>query len=278
MFTTRKLLTVLLISIFSDITYAQTVGQQNDLDEQYTPKGTGPLSSESKSNNISNSYNADYPKNIVKFTPTSLVRSLVCLSYERNLTDNFSLIGGLGLNYNKDIIFSILGSEFDFLESSSRNSSNLGLLSPTEIIQNSTHKGMSPNFQIATKFIYESNFWDSYSYLEFQFFNYSNKVTYNGEEGLSNELFTNGNDVKFNYSLYNLKWGAHFFTEGSIKTSHELFFSIGLRTTKYNNVYRNYDNDYNSTTYNKYINQVSSSKSSMQGLTFFIGYSFGIGF
>lgn len=274
---TRKILIIIFVSIFTNFAHAQSIGQPNELDEQYTPKGTGPLSAVSKSNNSSKNYNSDYPKNIIKFTPTSLVRSLVILNYERNLSDNFSVTGGLGFNFNKDIIYSVLGSEMNISGYSSGGQNEQDLNS---IMNKSSHNGISPYFSGGVKLVYESLFWENFGYIEFLYYNYANKLNYELETSSSSTKYImNGSPaLKINFSHFAMKWGTQFQTEGKIKTTHELFLIAGLRTATHNVVSYTVENNYSSSYYSAMIYNIESRKVKSSSILFGFGYTFGIGF
>lgn len=267
------LISFLMFFMCSEIVFGQATGNPNEQDEQYTPKGNGPLSASKKnSSSSSSSWNGDYPKNIVKFTPTALVRNLVIFSYERNFAEYFSVVGSVGFNTNKDRLFATLGSEMDIFESQ-RNSPNT--VSISEIMRTSTHAGISPYFSISAKLFYDSYFFDNTSFFEFMYMNYSNKLNYQNTD--VGAFVLSNPELKVNYSIYALKWGYQFVTEGKIKTTHEIFFTAGYRTTKYNTVV--YTEDYNgvSYNYNRYYSVIPA-KQSAYGLMLGMGYTFGIGF
>lgn len=269
MLNAQKTLVTVMISLFTNLIHAQ-IGAPNELDGQFTPKGTGPLSAESKSNNSNKNYNSDYPKNIIKFTPTSLVRSLIVFNYERNFLKNFSVTGGLGLSYSKDVLFTFIGSEMDFSSVSSLRKDGLSISS---IMQNSSSNGISPYFSGGLKIIYESWFTDQLRYVEFVFQNYSNKLSYNLNESSGSTKYTlnNYSPLKVNFSNFAVKWAMQFQTEGNISTTHELFLIAGLRTSSYNLVTINSNS--NSISYN-----IESTKVKTNSILFGFGYTFGIGF
>jgi len=252
-----------MVGLSINLIHAQT-GTPNELDEQYTPKIIGALSSESKPNNL----NSDYPKNIIKFTPTAIIRSLVVFNYERQISKNFSATGGLGLSFSKDVLFTYIGSEMAFSSISTLRKEGLTISS---IMQNSSSKGISPYFSAGLKIAYEGWLFDL-GYFEFVFQNYSNKLNYN----IDNSTYSNYNlninsPLKVNFSNLAAKWATQFQTEGNISTIHELFFMLGLRSSRHNSISIN--SGTNNTTYN-----IESAKVITNSILIGFGYTFGIGF
>ena len=262
--------------------HAQTTvpAKTNDLDDQYTPKGSGPLSAESKiskSGSSGSNYDGDYPKSIVKFAPTLLSRGIFALHYERNFADNFSLVGGLGFNYNKDIIFSLLGSGFDLSDNYKQ-----GQVASSDVLSTSTHDSPSLYFNVAPKFIFE-NYWnDGYSYLQIDYSHYANKMNFEIDKTSNSsnyQYIINGSPLlKYSHNIYALKYGYQYNTDTKLITSHEFWISLGYRSYKYTPVYMtetsNQSYPYNTT------REYSVSKTGVVKQSFYVGfgYSFGIGF
>ena len=275
---------ILIIIFVSKFSFAQTPPiSSNELDVQYTPKGTGPLNPASKNNSsYSGSGNDDYPKNIVKFTPTMIARSLIAFEYERNFHENFSLTAGLGFNFNKDRIFSAVGSDMLLFNNTSRSTANRTQVSMAEVIQNSEHSGVSPYFSVAPKFIYESYFFDGTGFVELSFMHFANKMDYTlpSYDASGSSIFVGSPSLKYSYNIFALKYGYQIVTEGKLATTHEFFFTLGYRTIKYNPVFTtdltNGGNNYNTAYRTQY--QIDQSTKSIATFMFGFGYSFGIGF
>ena len=249
----------------------------NELDLQYAPKGSGPLSSESKSNSSGGSANRNDAKNFIKFSPTLISRSIVALYYERNFHENFSLQAGIGFNFNKDRIFSLLGSNMLFSESTNLQ----GEEAMADVLSVSEHQKIAPYFYIAPKFIFESYLFDGSSYIELAFSNFSNKLNYvvppdNYSYNSSVPQIIGSSKVNYNYNIFSLKYGYQILTDTKLITSHEFFFTAGYRMITYNPVIRT-DIDYNSSSNITQQYTVSSTKSSKPTFMFGVGYTFGIG-
>jgi hypothetical protein len=248
----------------------------NELDLQYTPKGSGPLSIESKNNSSGRSSNRSDPKNFIKFSPTLISRSIAALYYERNFHENFSLQAGIGFNFNKDRIFSLLGSNILLSESTNLQ----GEESTVDVLSASTHQKIAPYFYIAPKFIFESYLFDGNSYIELAFVNYANKLNYvvpNNNYSYSSSEILGSRKLTYNYNIFSLKYGYQILTDTKLITSHEFFFIAGYRMINYNPVIKTeIDDPFNY--YNK-IQQytVSSIKSTKPTFMFGLGYVFGIG-
>jgi len=277
-----KQIFIIIFCFYNILLNAQTTvpAKANELDEQYTPKGSGPLSADSKtskSGSSSSNYDGDYPKNIVKFAPTLLSRGIFALNYERNFADNFSLVGGIGFNYNKDLIFSLLGSGFDLSDSY-----NQGQVSSSDVLSTSTHDSPSLYFNFAPKFIFE-NYWnDGYSYLQIDYSHYANKMNFEIDKSSSGSnyqyIMSGSPSIKYSHNIYALKYGYQYNTDTKLITSHEFWISLGYRSYKYTPVYMTETNNqsypYNTT------REYSVSQLAVVKQSFYVGfgYSFGIGF
>jgi len=247
----------------------------NELDLQYTPKGGGPLSSESKSNSSGGSANRNDAKNFIKFSPTLISRSIVALYYERNFHENFSLQAGIGFNFNKDRIFSLLGSNMLLSESNNLQ----GEEDMADVLSVSEHQKIAPYFYIAPKFIFESYLFDGSSYIELAFTNFANKLNYvvpNNYSSYSSSVVVGTRKLNYNHNVFSLKYGYQILTDTKLITSHEFFFTAGYRMITYNPVIRT-DIDYNSSSNITQQYTVSSIKSSKPTFMFGVGYTFGIG-
>ena len=248
----------------------------NELDLQYAPKGSGPLSIESKSKSSGSSSNINDAKNFIKFSPTLISRSIAALYYERNFHENFSLQAGIGLNFNKDRLFSLLGSNMLFSESTNLQ----GEESMADVLSASEHQKMAAYFYIAPKFIFESYLFDGSSYIELAFVNFANKLNYavpNNNYSYSSSVILGSRNLNYNYNLFTLKYGYQILTDTKLITSHEFFFTAGYRMITYNPVIKTEIDDPNN--YYNTIQQytVSSIKSSKPTFMFGVGYTFGIG-
>lgn len=277
MFIYQKILIIVFVSLFTNVVYAQNPPiTSNEMDEQYTPKGTGPLSPTAKSNSsFSGSGSSDYPKNIIKFTPTLLTRSIVGFGYERNFHENISASVGLGFNFNKDRIFSSFGSNIRFDESSSNVRDEVSISS---VLETSEHNGVSPYLSIAPKFIYESYFFDGVSFFELSFVSYANKMNFalSPDYSSTDNRIVGSPSIKYSYNMFAIKYGYQMVTDGKIPTTHEFFFIMGYRLINYTPVIASriegnmgvYRTDYS----------VVKTRQTMQSVMFGFGYSFGIGF
>ncbi|MBL7934506.1 MAG: hypothetical protein JNM51_01705, partial [Bacteroidia bacterium] len=224
---------ILMTCFIYNFSFAQTPPiSSNEMDEQYTPKGTGPLSPTAKSNSsFSGSGSSDYPKNIIKFTPTLLTRSMVVFGYERNFHENISASVGLGFNFNKDRIYSEFGASMRLDERGGiRNE-----LSISDVLEASEHSGVSPYFSIAPKFIYESYFFDGTGFFELAFLHYANKMDFaiSPDYSPSDYRIVGSRSLKYNYNMFVLKYGYQMVTEGKLATTHEFFFTMGYRLINY---------------------------------------------
>jgi len=273
-----QIIIIMCLSVFSLNAQKTSTLTPNELDEQFTPKGTGPLSAESKASKSSSSRSGsygDYPKSLVKFSPTLLARSIIAVYYERNFADYFSVVGGLGFNYNKDVIFSMIGAA-SFLNDKGLQ----GEVSSETVFASSTHDSPSLYFNIAPKFVFD-NYWnDGHSYLQMDFSHYANKMMYAIEPNTSSyQGFSGSPLIKYSHNLYSLKWGYQFITDSKLITSHEFFVSLGYRSIKYTPVIATMAvNPQPFSSSNYQIQSVAPTTVVGQSIYLGIGYTFGIGF
>lgn len=276
--TTNYILILFTYMCFYNNVYSQTkiTEPSNDLDNQYTPKGNGPLFEANKSSNKGSSSkhsSDDYPKNIVKITPTLFLRNIALFNYEHNVSKNVSVIGGIGFNYNKDGIFSALGSEFNF---SSENANKE--LSMSETLSGSTHESPSICINLAPKFMFEQYWGDGYNYIQLDFMHYANNMTYSTAKASNNVSLIGSPNVKYSHNLFTIKYGAQFHTDSSPITTHDIYFSFGLRSVAYTPINISEVTSSSGSSSYTYNYSVSQNKITKQFFYIGIGYSFGIGF
>jgi hypothetical protein len=256
-------------------------GKPNELDKKFVPGGnsvlnpTGSANTSSSDNGGENS--APDFKNVIKNNCALWPRGIAAFGYERFLTDEISLEAMIGVAYNKDPIFSTIGSAVDISDNQS------SAISLYEMYRYGKKNGTSIYFSGSVKFHFSGwSYWnDNNSYIELGMRTYGNKLdvtllknNYNANNPGS---FVGATDIKVKQNNYYVNFGYRFTTDGAVKTSHELYMGLGWRNLNYDAIrYNEYvDPITNNTTYNY---QKSSEKASFSSPLFIMGYILGFGF
>ena len=235
-------------------------GPPNELDNKYSP-GQSSIFNGSDANISNNNSNNTPPgaieiKNLVKCNLALIPRNIFALSYERFFTDQISVEGSLGIAYNKDIIFGIMGTVLDFT-TVNNNSTKLPLTKMYNDGKKSSsglYTGAAVKFHFSggggcsSGYGYYSGWnWgnDADTYLELGFRYYGNHLGFTDPDGAmanaqsgngSSAALYNGLTVDVRQVNYYINYGYRFTTTGNIKTSHELYVGVGLRNTYYDEV------------------------------------------
>lgn len=250
----------------------QTPGPPNELDNQFVPDKNSVFNSEGTTGDGKD--NSDYSenKNIIKFNIGLLARSIASFQYERRISDQITLEGGLGMCYNRDFILSFSSELFGL----NNKSNEIGLY---ELMTNSDFGGKTLYSSLSFKLRYDSYYWDSEPYFELNTRLYSNKFDMTP---IVNEYATSYNgatlvgtpDITVRNTCVNIIYGVQYVTGGKISTTHDFYSGFGMRNISYNKVTRDYDSNYS----NNYIYTNTSEKLKGVGFSFVCGYAFGIEF
>jgi len=242
----------------------------SSLDNKYTPSGAILILT--KESEKPEKYNYEYPKNIIKITPTQAFRGLISLVYERNLTPSISANGGIGFNFNKDIIYTYIGSEINPIEDVEVEEDVMPI---NTLMYKSEHYVSSPSYLFGVRFINEVH-QNNYNFIEFSYFSYANKLIYNINANNSERLISN-NLINVNHSIFNMKIGFQLQSSRKIKIIHELYMAAGVRKTKYNIVTTNkaYNFIYNR---NEELTEIKDLKKATLNIYFSFGYALCLGF
>lgn len=255
--------------------------QQNELDEQYTPKGNQLFSGDSKSSRSSYDYSDEAPLNVIKIHPFSLFRSLFLVGYERNLSEYFSLEAGIGFNYNKDRLYALVASEFSVNDTRQSNYVRL-----YDAYQNSNHYEPKISFYFCPKVMFDT--YNGTSYIQLMYKRYTNNLYYDVSKDNSfvmnnnspnsgyKYVFSGKKDFNVIHNLFMIVYGFQFNTSGKIATTHEVYTGFGLRELKYNPIQiTEFRDSYTNNTTTTYT--VSGQMESAMTFVLNVGYSFGIG-
>jgi hypothetical protein len=249
-------------------------GPVNELDNTYTPPKNSLYDENSKKNDQYNSSSVDF-NNVIKFNPFLLPRSTFALGYERKLVGNLTGTVFLGYNYKRDWIQTmgslVASGESDLLSSSS---SEIGLAS---MLGSGIYKNGGLFSSIALRLYTEDSPFDG-SYFEFQarFNNYTIDLGSASSDIGYQFLPGTVTDVKIKNTSGYLIWGSQFYSSGKIKTTHDFYTGIGVRSTSYDVFSYNSVSDSDGSSAN--FLQNTGNRENALGLSFIMGYIFGIGF
>ena len=248
-------------------------GPVNELDNIYTPPMNSLYDENAKKNNQYNSSSAEF-KNAIRFNPFLLPRSTFALGYERKLIGNLTGSVFFGYNYKRDWIQtmgSIISSGDDLLSSTSSE------LSLASMLGSGIYKSGGLYSSFGLRLYTEDSPFDGY-YFEFQarFNNYTLDLG-----SVSNTIgsdFAPGTttDVKIRNTSGYLIWGSQFYSSGKIRTTHDFYTGIGVRSTSYD-VFSSKDVS-DGLGSNTTLLQNTGNRENVLGISIVMGYIFGIGF
>ncbi len=203
-----KSILILLLLVFTKVLYCQ----HNPLDEKYTPKNLMQLSSASREIN--------YPAHSIKFNPGLLIRSIAGIYYEYNQREEFSLIFGIGLCFNKDNIY-IKTDDLIFSEKKDYNEPYY----LRELYQKGKLANSQPYFFAGLRYFFPSG-----NFFQIEMWNYSHKINVNIPEVIMNSNFI-GNEINpFSFSFYCLRFGGvSIINKGKLVITNEFSTMVGLR-------------------------------------------------
>ncbi len=265
----------ILLTLAAPLVYGQA-GAANDLDKMYTPSNS-PIFGENKKGNLSTT-GFDRPQNAITFSPFLAMRGIAALTYERSLSELFSVSASAGFSFSRDYFSNVLyGSMFSQLNS------NSSVISLSDIIYEGTvTPGVNLYFAASGRIYFDSNYslyswlfdWDkSYLELGFRYANYAYQ--------LPTEVFNvlTPQDVSVVNTNFNIIMGQYYSSSGKIKTTHDIYYGFSFRTTsfdafKYSNV--EVVDQYNNTSTISVPTKTGLRESSLSPMLL-VGYTFGIG-
>ncbi len=271
----------LIFVMFIAITYGQNKNQKNqpatnfkanDLDQTYTPPVNSIFDEDSKKNNVNTAAIADF-RNVIRFNPFLLARSIAAIGYERSLNDYIGLEAYLGYSYKLDwiqaISIAVSGNDFSMGE-------NKSVIGVNDMIVNGTFKSGGSYGSIGTKIYMDGSPYDG-SYFGIQ-------ARYNSYNlNLKNENFSPYNFLSSLDETTNIRnittvfqWGTSV-TGGTSKLPviHEFYTGIGIRSSSYD-VYSQKDIEINGFNEPRYFK--TDQRESQIGFSYVVGYTLGFGF
>lgn len=253
-------------------------GLPNDLDKQFVPDKNSVFNSDAKTKSAKNDNSLNVGvKNDIKFNIGMIPRSIAAFYYERTFTDQISLMGGLGVCYNKDRILGIsagIGDEF--------SSSSVNRLSVSTIFKYSTLEHPSLFGSFSFRVHWDSYYdWDWNPYFELNVRTYTNNLKIGQIDQGNGEIISGNSSTKVRYTAFNLIYGVQYYTDGKIHTTHDFYWGLGLRSLSYDTFVQS-QNTTTSTVYpyntiNAYTYTRSSTRVKQFSPVFIMGYAFGIG-
>lgn len=247
----------------------------NDLDQTYTPPKNSLFDEDSKKNENSGVATVDF-KNVFRFNPLLLPRSIAAIGYERTVTDYLGLEAFIGYNYKRDWIQAIgtalTGEEFSLSDSKSAIDLN------TMLINGGFYSGGLFS-SIGFKIYFDGTPYEgSYFGIQSRFNNYtidlgnaSNNVSYSFASATDNLTKINNVTTLF-------MWGTSYVGGSSkVPVIHDFYTGVGIRNSSYD-VYAQKtitdENGYTSTSSTYYK---TNQRESVIGFSYVVGYSFGFG-
>jgi len=241
----------------------------NELDQTYTPPVNSIFDEDSKKNNVNSVAIADF-RNVIRFNPFLLPRSVAAIGYERTLNDYIGLEGYLGYSYKLDWI-QAFGTAFSGGEFSMGN--NQSAISVSEMIGNGIFKSGGIFSSLGLKVYMDGTPFEG---------------NYFGIQGRYNSFNLDLNNLNYSFTsteyatttIRNIttvfQWGTSVIG-GSAKLPivHDFYIGIGIRRSSYD-VYNEQNitaNGYNEIQYFK-----TNQRESNIGFSYVIGYSMGFGF
>ena len=237
----------------------------NELDQTYTPPVNSIFDEDSKKNNLNSAAVADF-RNVIRFNPLLLPRSVAAIGYERTLNDYIGLEAYLGYSYKLDWIqaygTAISGGEFSM-------GNNQSAISVSEMIGNGTFKSGGIFSSLGLKVYMDGTpFEGNYFGIQGRYNSYNLDLNNLNYSFASSEYATT--TIKNITTIF--QWGTCVIGGTSkVPIVHDFYTGIGIRSSSYD-IY----NEQNTDMETKYIK--TNQRESFIGFSYVIGYSIGFGF
>lgn len=233
----------------------------NPLDEKYTPPYNPKNSPQAPAP-------SSFSRNIVKFNPFLLTRSIAAVHYETKLYENLFVQGGLGITYNKDYIQSVFGAAF-----ADDRYNSLG------VITNNGEKGNKGSYISLELRLYFDNDAPNGGYVSAAYRGYNYHMIINPVNSYNiNTNFLSRADFKIKNNALSFNFGYQLVTEGKVASTHDFFMGMGFRKLVYNAIEEVQLNSNSQYGYSSSYYRKSATTIEDMGFLILVGYSFGIGF
>lgn len=203
--------------------FAQTPENANELDKKYTPNTASIFNGAGKKPSESYGGNETEIKNVIKFSPTLLLRQRAMLFYERELLESFTMHVGIGKPFGSDVFqraFFSIGSLTDFGTA----------LTPGQVTGESTYWGSFPSLAAGAKIYFSGSTFDE-AYIEF---NYRwERVDYLLNPSIDGIRIEGENDLKLKMNAFNVGFGYTALSGSSNNFTHDFYCNFGFKLFKY---------------------------------------------
>ena len=233
------------------------------MDNIYTPPSTSIVGSERTS---SKGDISDGPKNIIKFSPLLLTRSIFALEYERFINNNFSARVGLGYSYNRDYVYLLSTDAFYDLQNPVKSSLNVQDI----VVEGAFLPNSNPYLSAGMRLYYDGFFKDDFN----SYFDINSRFYTNTYDVVTNPYNDGTTKVDLQSTVLNMSWGFSSCTSGKIATSHDFYIGFGMRIASFL-AFKESSIDVNGST--ETINVATSDKIVVYSPTILFGYTLGIG-
>ncbi|HBX51299.1 MAG: hypothetical protein A2275_03750 [Bacteroidetes bacterium RIFOXYA12_FULL_35_11] len=265
------LITVIFI-INSVCGFSQNTPPSNDLDNLYTPPAGSVLDTKgAKSTSQTKPGSVTQSKNITLFNLALVLRSNIYVTYERSLNDQFSVLGGLGTYFARDMfefVTSEMGSEL-FSSSDDGGTHYRRIWNP--LYSDLSSGGIQ--FGFAGRFYFEDDYEDR-SYLELGARYYQWYFTSKTRTG-SSVILKPGTEFAIYNQQYFLNYGKQYTTGDKIKFAHEFYYGIGLRFYSCDELEDTETTNVNGSSLTTY--SPTGNRHSLKTISLLLGYKLGIG-
>ncbi len=269
----KLFLFVLVVLASNTAVFAQDSG--NSLDKLYVPIENSIFNSKGGKEEASGSYN-DH-KSIIFFNPLLLVRNIGALHYQRQFTEEFAVVGGIGSAFGKDKIMQLgLTGEGLILSEESYEHSAYQILESGDL-----SSSMNLFLSLGTKLYYDS-FWGfdmAYVQIDYRYSsqNFDYSVSSSVQNGNGNySTLTQNFDVGMSNHNVNILFGAETHSGDKLGIYHSIYYRFGVRSLNYDEIATVSVSGSNSGLSN--LPSLTGEKINTTAGVFLLGYRLGFGF
>jgi hypothetical protein len=249
-------------------------GKPNELDKQYNPGNSSSLQGGSSTDDGGGP--STEVKNIVKLNFGLFVRNTFAVHYQRRITDDFSVQGGIGYCYGTDRAYLLTDGD-DFSLTETKSDLRLGAI----VKNGSFRQGANPFLAASVRFNFNgwySSYYgsgDGNSYIDLG-------IRYVGQHYFINKLSDNSgtiapSSVAVRNTWYTLIYGYQVEAGRKLITTHEFYVGGGIRKSTFDAFQMNQIQNPYTYSYD-YQYSKSGSRDKMFSIAVVIGYVLGFGF